>query len=80
MIDYETGIYDYPISVINDSQKIVYHVDSIIENMDDKAKFILENEVKLRKTGEWYRDYCSSTTYYRIREDVYSEFIEELEK
>ncbi|MDO5440170.1 MAG: hypothetical protein Q4F12_01390 [Erysipelotrichaceae bacterium] len=80
MIEAENGVYDYPINVLNDSQKIVYHVDSIISSMDDKAKFILENEVKLRKTGEWYRDYCSSTTYYRIREDIYNEFIKELDK
>lgn len=48
--------------------------------MDERAKLILENEVKLHKTGEWYRDYCSSTTYYRIRDEIYEDFINELEK
>ena len=76
----EYGTYFYSENVISDSQKIVYHIDSVIDAMDEKARLILENEVKLNKKGEWYRKYCSPTTYYRIRDKVYKDFLKELDK
>lgn len=76
----EYGHYYYSDSVISDSQKIVYHIDSVIDAMDDKAKLILENEIKLNRKGEWFRDYCSPTTYYKIRGKIYSDFLKELDK
>lgn len=80
MIESENGAYDYPFYIINDCQKIVYHIDAVIDSMDEKSRLILENEVKKGKTGEWYREYCSTTTYYRIRDEIYTNFIEELNK
>ena len=78
--DYEHGIYEYPMNVINDSMKIASHIETVIDSMDEKAKFILENEIINRKKGSWYLDYCSATTYYKIRNDVYREFLTKLEK
>ena len=74
----ERGHYYFPGYVINDSEKIVYHIDAVIDRMDEVSKFILENEIKFSKTGNWYRNHCSQTTYYRIRMDIYIDFIEKL--
>lgn len=80
MLESENGAYDYPFYILNDCQKIVHHIDAVIESMDEKSRLILENEVKKGRKGEWYLEYCSTTTYYRIREEVYQAFIEELNK
>lgn len=76
----EYGHYSYPDYIVEDCEKIVYHIDSVIDMMDEKSKLILINEIKDRKTGEWYRDYCSTTTYYRIRDRIYDEFLKEINK
>lgn len=74
------GNYSYSNDVLHDSERIVYHIDSVIDGMDDQYKYILDNEVKLHKSGKWYLTYCSPTTYYRIREKAYQEFLNELDK
>lgn len=80
LVEYEYGNYNYSDNVINDSEKVVYHIDSVIDAMDEQSKYILDNEVKHHKSGRWYEEYCSHTTYYRIREKAYQEFLDELNK
>lgn len=80
ILESENGFYRFPGYVINDSQKIVYHIDAVIDSMDVNSRLILENEIKHKRQGEWYQCYCSSTTYYRTRIQIYIDFITQLEK
>lgn len=78
--DSSNGVMNYSRNVINDSFRIVYRVDTVIEHFDGNTRLILENEVQLNKKGKWYTSYCSMTTYYNIRKKSYKQFLEELDK
>lgn len=78
--DSSSGVMNYSKNVINDSFRIVYRVDTVIEHFDGNTRLILENEVQLNKKGKWYTSYCSMTTYYNIRKKSYKQFLDELDK
>jgi len=60
---------------MNDHQRIVMHIENVIESLDERERFILEKEVLEGKTGNWYLEYFSMPSYYRLRRKAYSEFL-----
>lgn len=59
---------------------VVRHIENVIEYLPERDRFILTNEFILEKSGKWYRDYYSESTYYRSRINAYRTFLVELER
>lgn len=71
----ETGMmYHHPEDVQN-SYRIVRHIDMIIEDMREPEKSIVVYEVQKNKSGKWYLDYYAPSTYYRLRKIAYNSFL-----
>lgn len=76
----EESIIIRPIDEIKASRRIIGHIDAVIDDLNEKDKFIIENEVKNGKEGKWYMIFLSSSTYYRQRKKAYKTFLRCLEK
>lgn len=76
----EESIISRPIEEIKASKRIIGHIDAVIEDLNEKDKFIIENEVKNGKEGKWYMVFLSSSTYYRQRKKAYRTFLRCLER
>ena len=71
----EMGISFRNKDTINAYRLIIDRIDNVISSLDEDSKFILINEVKLGKKGEWYREFLSTPTYYRHRKAAYRAFL-----
>ena len=71
----ELAIKSCPPHRLESHQTIVKHIEHVIEGLSDKYKLIIYNEVILGRTGKWYLEYISASTYYRIRDKAYEQFL-----
>ena len=55
-------------------QRIVAHIEILVSYLDEKDRFIIDNEVLQGKKGTWYLDYYSVPTYYRHKNHAYEVF------
>lgn len=60
--------------------RIVDHIESVANTLDEKERLIIENEVMNGQSGKWYTSYFSAPTYYRQRRKAYKSFLRCLEK
>lgn len=57
-------------------KRIRYYIENIIFNiLNERDRFIIQNEVLLNKKGQWYQGYLSIATYYRHRKKAYANFL-----
>ena len=71
----ELGVCTNSPSDINAYTKIVRHIEESIKYLDGNDLLIIKNEVLLGKRGNWYRDYLSTSSYYRNRKPAYKAFL-----
>ena len=57
------------------SSFIVKHIEYCLNSLDIKSRIIIQNEVIEGKTGKWYLEYFSASTYYRLRKKAYEDFL-----
>lgn len=74
----EIGIVDYPMSQVVIASKIISHIEFVINNMDDKYKVVLENDILFNRFDTSYKEGVSTSTYYRNRQQAYKLLIKEL--
>lgn len=81
LLETESGVREYDYIRIRASRKIVSHIDNVTNDLSEKYKFIIENEVINNKKGsKWYMEYFSTPSYYRNRKRAYRLFLENIEK
>lgn len=57
-------------------RELIDLMESIINNfLDDDDRYIVYNEVILGKTGSWYYEMLTVSTYYRHRRKAYNNFL-----
>lgn len=56
----------------------VYHIEQVVNALNDNDRFIIDNEVIKGKRGNWYYEYMSTSTYYKHRKKAYSNFLSSL--
>lgn len=65
---------------IHASRCIVEHIEDVVASLNEKDKFIIENEIVEQKEGKWYMICLSTSTYYRQRKRAYKTFLRNLDK
>lgn len=55
--------------------KVVNHIEYVVESLEEPDRFIIQKEVIEGKRGKWYLEYLSSPSYYRHRSRAYEEFL-----
>lgn len=68
------GIIELSESEHRTCKRVVSHIEILVSYLDERDKFIIENEVLRGKKGTWYLNYCSTPTYYRYRNRAYVVF------
>lgn len=68
-----------PYKDIYASRCIVEHIEDVISSLNEKDKFIIENEIVGGKEGKWYMVCLSTSTYYRQRKRAYKTFLRNLD-
>ena len=53
----------------------VYHIEKVVESLNEDDRLIISNEVLSGKKGNWYLEYMSAPTYYRHRKRAYANFV-----
>ncbi len=71
----ENSIIRYNSRKLERSFRIVYHIEYVVESLDEDDKFIIRNELMEGRRGDWYLSYFSPTAYYRHREKAYENFL-----
>lgn len=78
--DYEKGFRNYSAESIIHKQKIVGKIESAINHLNERDHFIIYNEVILGKSGNWYLEYFSESTYRRHAKEAYENFLSIVEQ
>ena len=55
--------------------RIVRHIENVVDCLEENDQFIIRKEVIEGKRGNWYLEYYSSTSYYRLRDKAYDNFL-----
>lgn len=76
----EEGIITRDYNRIDSYRRIVRHIEYCTNCLDEKSRFIIQNEVIEGKSGKWYAEFYSAASYYRLRQKAYEEFFRCLEK
>lgn len=71
----ESGNTLYDVRRVSVHRKIVTHIEHTVSCLSDNDRFIIHNEVIKGKTGDWFCEYFSRSTYFRHREKAYDEFL-----
>lgn len=79
LLEAERKVMNHSSFEINCSKNIVDHIETIVNDLNEKDRFIIENEVVNGKEGKWYLSYLSTSTYYRQRKKAYRSFLNSLE-
>ena len=74
--EYEENIIDLSSNRLEIHNRIVHHIEYVVEMMYDKEKIIIENEVLRGRRGKWYKGIMSSPSYYRYRDIAYRNFLD----
>ncbi len=56
-------------------KRTIKHIEDVASMLPHKQRIIIENEVMLGKTGNWYLEYFSSSSYFRHRMPAYENFL-----
>ena len=64
--------------VYDDNRALIKLVDLSLENCTQTTRQIIRRQYLEISDTEWYRDYYSSSTYYRLRRKAVEEFLNSL--
>ena len=73
--EYEQNLINISDNNIRCSRYVVSHIENVVEELRERERFIIENEVLNGKEGKWYEGCLSSSSYYRHRDKAYGEFL-----
>ena len=71
----ELGITHRSDSYLEPYRFNVYHIEKVVESLNEDDRLIISNEVLSGKKGNWYLEYMSAPTYYRHRKQAYANFV-----
>ncbi len=71
----EDNVINPGIGKLDRCLKIVRHIENVVDCLEESDQFIIRKEVIEGKRGNWYLDYYSSTSYYRLRSKAYENFL-----
>ena len=71
----EKGYCSIDKSVCEAMQMSIKKFDDFIEGLEEKERFIVENEVLLGKSGNWWTSYYSESAYRANRKSAYEKFL-----
>lgn len=75
------GIKDYDYMRIRTANRIVSHIETVVNDFQGKDKLIIDSEIIGNKKGsKWYTEFFSTPSYYRARKQAYRVFLENIEK
>ncbi|MBO4359129.1 MAG: hypothetical protein IKX97_07745 [Erysipelotrichaceae bacterium] len=61
---------------IKNYRRTVKHIEDVARTLPDKQRLIIEHEVMMGKTGTWYLEYFSASSYFRHRAKAYDNFLD----
>lgn len=79
LYDHDHGFIRHNPEEIESIRKMVQHMENTINYLDESERFIIYNELILHKTGKWYLEYYSESSYRRKCKTAYSNYLRLLE-
>ena len=77
--DYESGLSYYSEEKLNTLRRMIARLESPLDYMDERDRFIIYNELVLGKKGKWYLSYYSPSAYRVRRKEAYRIYLHLLE-
>lgn len=77
--DYESGLSYYSEDKIAAIRRMIARMESPLDYMDERDRFIIYNELILGKKGKWYLAYYSPSAYRVRRKEAYRIYLHLLE-
>ncbi|MDD5791092.1 MAG: hypothetical protein PUD22_00710 [Erysipelotrichaceae bacterium] len=75
MEEYENGLFHPTDDAFRTMNYITGKIEIVLKYLEEDHRLIIYNEVVLGKKGNWYLDYMSQPTYYRLRKKAYEAFL-----